>query len=207
MRTLHQAVLFWKKTFCIAWKRSFPTLKRLPFYFVAAFVAYFLGHEAGTKVLFALLTVPLVWAATILVQSFLVPAELCDLSIRQRDLQAIALRLRALYDKGNQLAALPGDVDDDVAAEHLQMIEQWRAEARSAVAEYAQSESILFDTIADDHLRRALRNDRAKAKRDVHLAAVIQEMGKLRLIASRASEEAEEIEKKIRTNRIETSAT
>lgn len=203
MSTFLQVLGFWKKTLLIACKRSRPTLKRVPYYVVAVLVAYFWRPEAQGQLLFALLTIPAVWVATMLVHLFVVPAELCALSIKQRNLQAIALRLRDLHDKGDQLAGLPGDVSDELAAEHLVMIEQWRTEARGAVAEYLFSESILFDTIASDHLRQALRYDRAKIKRDTHLAAVLLEMGKLRLIASRASKEAEDIEHKIHVNRID----
>jgi hypothetical protein len=206
MKTLRQALGFWKKTFVIALKRSRPTLKRLPFYVVAGLVAYFWRPEAHGQLLFALLAIFIVWAATMFAHLVAVPAELCTLSTKQRNLQAIALRLKDLYDKGNQLAALPGDVGDDIAAGHLMMVEQWRADTRAAVSEYSPSESLLFDTIATDHLRQALRYDRAKPKRDAHLAAVLQEMGKLRLIAARASQEAEEIEQRIHLNRVEQSS-
>jgi hypothetical protein len=203
MSTLRQSLLFWKKTFQISWKRSRPTLRRLPFYVVGVLVAYVWRPETQAQFLFPLLAIPLVWVVTMLAHFIVVPGELCALSNKQRNLKEIALRLRDLYDKGNELAALPGDVADDVAAEHLLRVEQWRSSARAAVSEYALSESILFDTIATEHLRNAQRYDHAKAKRDTHLAAVLLEMNKLRLIASRASQEAEEIEQKIRVNRIE----
>ena len=128
-----------------------------------------------------------------------------DAFLAQRNLNEIALRLKTLYDEGNELAALPGDATDEAAAGHLIRIEHWRVEARAAVSDYALSESILFDTIASGHLRQALRYDLAKPKRDAHLAAVLLEMEKLRLIASRASQEAEEIEKNVHSNRIERS--
>lgn len=206
MRRLLHTLRFWAKTFAIAWKRSRPTLKRLPFYFVGILVAYFWRHETQEHLIFPLLAIPVVWAITMLAQLLIVPAELCELSAKRRHLKEIALRLMELYDKGNDLAALPGDVTDDIAAEQIPRIEQWRSDARAAVSKYSLSESILFDTIATDHLRNLQRYDRAKPKRDTHLAAVLVEMNKLRLIASRASQEAEEVEQKIQANRIEPKA-
>lgn len=206
MRRLLHTLRFWAKTFAIAWKRSRPTLKRLPFYFVGILVGYFWRPETQEHLIFPLLAIPVVWAITMLGQLLVVPAELSELSTKRRDLKEIALRLMNLYGKGNDLAALSGDVTDDIATEQIRKIEQWRSDARAAVSEYSLSESILFDTIATDYLRNLQRYDQAQPKRDTHLAAVLIEMNKLRLIASRASQGAEEIEKKIQTNRIEPKA-
>jgi hypothetical protein len=202
MKALRKALQFWKKVFSISWGRSRPTLKRLPFYATAVLIAYFWHPGVQQHVLLSLIAVPLVWAATMLAYFFVVPSELCSLSMKQRNLETIARGLKELYDKANTLAALPGDVSDEVAAQHLLLIEQWRSEAKAAVSEYSLSESILFDTIATQHIRHALRYDSAKPKRDAHLAAVLAEMDRLRLIASSASTEAEKISQNIYANKM-----